>query len=139
MKSLIVSSVAVGLVFAAVASSLGADDSKTNVVLEIKATAAKENIGKEALVTGTIAQVSKAQGLVRLNFEKPFPGQPFTAVIFARNTNHFGDLESLKGKKVEISGKITEYRRHPQIIITSTNQLKVVEPEGEKRGDTEKK
>ena len=111
----------------------GADDAKTNSVIEIKAGAAKDNVGKEAVVSGTVAEINKAQGLVRLNFEQAFPHQPFTAVIFAKNTNAFGDLESLKGKKVEVNGKITEYRGRPQIILTSTNQLKAAASETEKK------
>jgi DNA/RNA endonuclease YhcR with UshA esterase domain len=137
MKKFACLALGVGLVFGALATSAAADDdTKTNAVLEIKAAAAKDNVGKEASVSGTVAQISKAQGLVRLNLEKPFPNQPFTAVIFARHTNHFGDLESFKGKKIEVTGKITEYRGRPQIILVSTNQLKVVESEADK---TEKK
>jgi DNA/RNA endonuclease YhcR with UshA esterase domain len=105
----------------------------TNAVIQIKADAAKDNVGKEAVVSGTVAEISKAQNLIRLNLDKAFPNQPFTAIIFARNTNGFGDLEALKGKKIEVSGKITEYRGRPQIILTSTNQLKLVEAEKEKK------
>jgi len=113
----------------------GADDAKTNAVIEIKAAAAKENVGKEASVSGTVAEVNKAQGLVRLNFEKAYPNQAFTAVIFARNTNSFGNLDDLKGKKIQVSGKITEYRDRPQIILTNSVQLKTSAGASEKESE----
>jgi DNA/RNA endonuclease YhcR with UshA esterase domain len=49
-------------------------------------------------------------------------------IIFARATNQFGDLKKLEGKQVEVQGKIEDYKDKLQIILNSTNQLKVVEP-----------
>ena len=57
---------------------------------------AKANIGTNAIVTGKIVEVNIAEKLVRLNFEKPFPKQLFTAVIFGDKTNLFPDLDKLK-------------------------------------------
>ena len=108
-------------------------ETKTNNALKIEAAAARDNVGKQATVTGKVAEVSKREKLVRLNLDKPYPKETFTAVIFVANTNHFGDFETLKGKSVEISGKIADYRGHPQIILTSTNQLKVLESSEEKK------
>jgi DNA/RNA endonuclease YhcR with UshA esterase domain len=110
---------------AAVAS---AQDSgtKSNAPLSLKAAEAKDHIGANAAVTGTVVEVNKAERLTRLNFDKAFPKQPFTAVIFSSHTNAFADLDQLKGKAIEVTGKITEYRERPQIVLTSTNQLKVL-------------
>jgi len=98
-----------------------------NSPLKIEATNAKAHIGSEAVVSGTIAEVNVGERIVRLNFEQPFPKTPFTAVIFPANTNKFPEIEKLKGKNVEVSGKITAYHERPQIVLTSTNQLKVIE------------
>jgi DNA/RNA endonuclease YhcR with UshA esterase domain len=132
------------LAFCAVISLIGPvllaqdNDSKTNGTAKIQADAAKDNIGKQVAITGKVAEVSKAEKIVRLNIDKAYPKQPFTAVIFAPNTNVFGDLDSLKGKTVEITGKITDFRGHPQIVLTSTNQLKIVEEKSEKKSDEKK-
>lgn len=113
-----------------------AEDASTNAApLRIAAADAKEHVGANVIVSATVAEVNKIQSLVRLNLEKPYPNQPLTAIIFSEKTNLFPELEKLKGKMIEISGKITEYRSRPQIVLTSTNQLKVVESAGE----TEKK
>jgi len=100
---------------------------KTNAPIQISASAAKEHIGAQAVVKGTIAEVNVGERIVRLNFEHPYPKNAFTAVIFPANTNKFADLEKLKGKTVEISGKIAAYHERPQIVLTSTNQVKVIE------------
>src|SRR5882762_6553624 len=123
MKRFVLGHVCFGLVLAYICDSARSADSqseqsKTNNVVQIKAAAAKENIGKEAVVSGTVVEVNKAAALVRLNLEKAYPKQPFTAVIFARNTNQFGDFETFKGKKIEVTGKITEYNGRPQIVLT---------------------
>jgi DNA/RNA endonuclease YhcR with UshA esterase domain len=102
---------------------------KSDEPIKIKAEDAKKHIGEQAVVSGMVAEVNSTASLVRLNFEKPYPGNVFTAVIFSRNTNAFPDVFKLKGKSVEISGKVTDYRGHPEIIVNSTNQVKVVEKE----------
>ena len=112
---------------------LAGQETKTNSLSKITAAQAKEHIGSEKIVTGKIAEVNKGEKLVRLNLDKPFPQQLFTAVIFATKTNLFEDLDKLKGKKVEVSGKITEYSGRPQIVLVSTNQLKVLEGEKEEK------
>jgi DNA/RNA endonuclease YhcR with UshA esterase domain len=99
----------------------------TNLPVRITAREAKDHLNAQAIVTGKVAEVNKAASLVRLNFEQPYPKQVFTAVIFAAKTNLFPELEKLQGKTVEISGRIADYRGRPQIILTSTNQLKIVE------------
>ena len=99
----------------------------TNAPLKIPAAEAKNHIDVKASVTGKVAEVNVAERLVRLNFENPFPKQVFTAVIFAANTNLFPQIEKLKDRTVEVTGKIADYRGRPEVILTSTNQLRVVE------------
>jgi hypothetical protein len=106
-------------------------EAKTNPPVRIQAADAKANIGTNAIVIGKIVDVHFSEKVVSLNFEKPFPKQPFTAVIFGDKTNLFPGLEKLKGKTVEVSGKIVEYRDRPEIKLDSTNQLKVVETAAE--------
>jgi DNA/RNA endonuclease YhcR with UshA esterase domain len=115
-----------------IGTAIRAEDAQTNAPLKIPAADAKNHIGTNGIVMGKIADVNRAERLVRLNFGQPFPKQTFTAVIFSAHTNQFPEVEKLKGQVVEVSGKLVEYRGRPQIILTSTNQLKVVE-EGENK------
>jgi len=92
----------------------------------ISASQAATSVDQAVCVTGKVAQVSIREKLVYLNLDKPFPDMPLACVIFARNTNQF-ELQSLKGRAVEITGRVTEFRGKPQIILTSSNQLSVLE------------
>ena len=106
---------------------VSAQEAATNGPPKIHATEARANIGKEVIVSGTVAEVNKAERLVRLNIDKPYPNQALTAVIWADKTNLFPEIENLKGKPVEIRGKITDFRSRPEIVVSSTNQLTVVQ------------
>jgi len=133
MKRLFVLSLGAGLALLCNVVLAQENETKTNAAVKIRAEAAKDNVGKQAVVSGKVAEINKAEQLVRLNIDKPYPKQPFTAVIFRSNTNRFGDLEQLKGKTIEVSGKITDFRGRPQIILTSADQLKVIEAKEEKK------
>jgi len=113
-------------------------DAGTNALPKIPASEARANLGKEVVVTGTVAEVNKTERLVRLNLDKAYPNQALTAVIWADKTNLFPEIENLKGKAVEIRGKITDYRSRPEIVVTKTNQLTVVQAPPNK-ADEEKK
>jgi len=104
-----------------------AEEAKTNAPPKITAYEAKNHIDSQAVVVGKVVEVYTTDKLVRLNLGKPFPQQIFTAVIFADKTNQFSELDKLKGKTIEVSGKIILYREKPQIILNSTNQLRIVE------------
>jgi hypothetical protein len=46
-----------------------------------------------------VAEVNQGASLVRLNFDRPYPKQTFTAIVFSRNTNLFSNPEGLKAKR----------------------------------------
>lgn len=94
----------------------------------IAAREARAHLQRECVVTGRVAQVTIRPALVYLNLDQPHPGTPLAGVIFARATNVFGDLMTLQGKEVELTGRIEEHRGQPQIILNATNQLRVVRP-----------
>jgi DNA/RNA endonuclease YhcR with UshA esterase domain len=99
--------------------------------IRIPAIEAKNHLNETAIVTGTVAEVSKSERVVRLNLEKPFPDHAMNAIIFSDKTNLFPEVDKFKGKTVEVTGKIVEYRGKPEIILTATNQLNVVEKAAE--------
>jgi DNA/RNA endonuclease YhcR with UshA esterase domain len=89
---------------------------------------AKDFYGREMIVTGTVAQVSIRPKIVFLNMDKPYPDSPFTLVIFPAATNKFGNLKSLKGASVEVTGVITNYHDRAEIVLEKASQLKVTSP-----------
>lgn len=93
---------------------------------KVSASEAAKQLNQSVCVTSQVAQVTLREKLVYVNLEQPFPKTPLACVIFAANTNQF-ELQSLTGKEVEITGRVTEFKGKPQIVLTSSNQLKVVE------------
>ena len=88
---------------------------------------AASNIGKDVIVKGFIAVVVIREKVAFLNFEKKYPKNPLTAVIFASKFSAFGNIEGYEGKTVEVKGKVKEYNGKPEIIMNSPSQIKILE------------
>lgn len=89
---------------------------------------AAQHVGQTATVCGTVASAHYA-GRSRgrptfLDFDKPYPAQVFTAVIWGKNRTAFGMPErALLGEHVCVTGKITRYRGRPEIVLHDPRQL----------------
>ena len=79
------------------------------------------------IVTGKVAQVTIRPSVTFLNLDKPYPDSPFAIVIIHGKSSYYGDANALKGKSIEIRGKITNYHDKPEIVLNSTNQLTVLD------------
>jgi hypothetical protein len=93
--------------------------------VSLKAKQTSKYIGKNAIVTGYIADVYKNEKVAYLNFDGKFPKNTCAAVIFKDDFAKFGDVNRFKNKNVEVSGIISEYNGKPQIILKSTSQVKI--------------
>lgn len=102
-----------------------AAETNSTAVVKIGTAEVDKHYEEMVTVTGKVAQVTFRPKVVFLNLDKPFPNSPFTAVIM--KTNGYGDLKSLENKNVEVTGKVKEFKEKPEIVIASTNDLKVVE------------
>jgi hypothetical protein len=59
-----------------------------------------------------------------LDFGKPYPDEVFAAVVFGTNRAKFGTPETtLQGKRVCVSGTISEYQSKPAIVVSDPSQL----------------
>lgn len=83
-------------------------------------------IGKTLTVEGYITDVVTRPKVNYLNFDNKFPKHTFTVVIFPKDAENFGDINTYKNKTVQAKGKIELYRGKPQIIVNSPEQLKIV-------------
>lgn len=98
---------------------------------------AKDHVGKEATVCGRVvstryASTSRNQPTF-LNFEKPYPDQTFTVVIFHEHRHKFGKPEeTYRDKEICASGKVGEYQEKPQIVATEPSQLVEAKPSKDK-------
>jgi DNA/RNA endonuclease YhcR with UshA esterase domain len=53
-----------------------------------------------------------------------YPNNAFTAVIFSQDAGKFPDVGSLRGRTVEITGRVRLYKGRPEIILRAASQLK---------------
>jgi len=83
-------------------------------------------MGKYVTVKGLVADVYQSDKVAYLNFVKKYPDNPFSAVIFARMFDAFGDIQVYANKNVEVTGRVSTFRGKPQIILDKTSQVKIV-------------
>jgi hypothetical protein len=89
---------------------------------------AVRHIGETATVCGVVAS-AKFEANARskptlLDVGKAYPQAIFTAVIYGDNRSKFGTPEtSLRGKRVCVTGRISDYRGKPEIVLTDPSQL----------------
>jgi len=97
---------------------------------KLSASEAKDHIGETATVCGDVVSTRYAASTkgqpTFLNFDKAYPRQIFTVLIWGSNRSKFGTPEiDYKAKRVCVTGKITEYRGTPEIVTSDPGQLKV--------------
>jgi DNA/RNA endonuclease YhcR with UshA esterase domain len=91
---------------------------------------AKNHIGEQATVCGTVASAKFASSTrgqpTFLNLDKPYPNQIFTVVIWGRNRARFGRPEvEFQGKRICVAGTIKEYKGVPELEARSADQIKI--------------
>ena len=59
-----------------------------------------------------------------LDLGKSYPHAVFSAVIYGDNRSKFGSPETaLRGKRICVTGQISDYRGKPEIVLTDPSQL----------------
>jgi micrococcal nuclease len=102
-------------------------DDKTGLKI-IGAYQAGNYYGKEIIAEEKVVDAYRSKkNNVFLNFEKPYPNQCFSAVIFSSDLYKFGDNPEkyYNQKIVRIRGKIQEYQGKPEIILKDLSQIEV--------------
>lgn len=88
-------------------------------------------LGRELIVQGKVADTyhDLKSNTVFLNFEKPYPNQCFTGVIFSADLYKFvqSPEDYYLNKTVRIMGEIKEYQGRPEIILETLSQIEVGE------------
>ena len=89
---------------------------------------AVRHIGETATICGVVASAkfeANAQSKpTLLDLGKAYPHAVFTAVIYGDNRSKFGTPETLlRGKRICVTGQISDYRGKPEIVLTDPNQL----------------
>jgi len=88
---------------------------------------ARDAVGQRATVEGAVVATHKTEKICSLNFSANWKTD-FSAVIFARSFSKWqGDIEErYRGRKVRVTGTVTEYQNRPQIVVTDPAQIEIV-------------
>ena len=84
--------------------------------------------GSEMIIEGKVADAYRSKtNTIFFNFEKPYPNQCFTAVIFSSNEYKFvNEPENYyKNKMVRVKGEVKKYQGKPEIILETPTQIEV--------------
>jgi len=84
--------------------------------------------GKEMIVEGKIVGAYRSKtNTIFWNFEKSYPNQCFTGVIFSSNLYKFVQKpeDYYLNKTVRIMGEIKEYKGKPEIILETPTQIEI--------------
>jgi len=89
---------------------------------------AGSHIGEEACVSGRVLRVfvSRASNTF-LDFCADYRDCAFTSVIFSSDREKFGDLQTLRGRQVEIHGPVTLYNGRAEIVIHGPDQIRAAD------------
>lgn len=94
----------------------------------LTANEAKGHIGERATVCGTVASTHYAgtsNGSPTLvNFERPYPNEPFMVLVWGEDLSKFTDRPATwEGKRVCATGTIESYRGTAEIIAKTPSQI----------------
>ena len=88
---------------------------------------AGEHLGDAGCVTGKILDVyTSARGNTFLNYCVDYRDCPFQAVIFSEDRDKFGNLLTLLGRRVELTGAIEFYKGRAEIKVRDPVQVRVL-------------
>jgi len=103
-------------------------------VIRVPAAEAAGHVGEIAEVCGRVASAAHIGAVdgepTFLNFERPYPDQLFTVVIWGGTRARFeGRPERMfDGREVCVTGRIEEYNGRPQIVVDDPSQIALVSP-----------
>jgi hypothetical protein len=97
-------------------------------VADLRPEDAVRHMGETATVCGVVASAMFEANVqdqpTLLDLGEPSPHAVFTAVIYGDNRSKFGTPEtSLRGKRICVTGQISDYRGKPEIVLIDLSQL----------------
>ena len=114
------------LIAATFAIKLSAMDTNAPAPLKIGTFEATNFYDQTMIVTGKVVQVTIRPTITYLNLDEKYPDSPFAVVIFHCHSSFYGNANALKGKFIEVKGRIKNYHDKPEMSLDSTNQLTVL-------------
>lgn len=93
---------------------------------DVPAAQAAAHAGQTATVIGVLSNVhTDAKQMTFLDIGGVYPDNAFSAVMFPKSGQPAPNFSPLVGKTVAITGEIKIYKGKPEIVLTSSDQVKV--------------
>jgi len=93
----------------------------------LPASRASAIVGEHGCVAGRVSRVTfQKNGSTHLSLCPPKSDCSFHVVVHKRDLPTVGDLAYLRGKRVALIGDVRNYRGHPQMVLTSREQVQVI-------------
>jgi len=99
---------------------------QTNDLPRISALEASNYLNQQVIVVDKVVQVAMRSNIWLLHLNLKYPKSPLNGTIRKGFTNDFPNLNDYLGHRVEITGRITDYRGRLEIPLTSTNQIRIL-------------
>lgn len=114
------------LVFIAVLVLVNDGFSQTNTLPQISAIDATNYLNQQVVVVDKVVQVAFRTNIWLLHLNQKYPKSPLNAVIRKSFTNNFPNISDCLGQKVELTGRITDHQGRLELVLTDTNQIKIL-------------
>jgi hypothetical protein len=116
------------LAFLALAAGGRAQTNPPPAPPRISALEASNYLNQQVVVVDKVAQVALRSNIWLLHLNQKYPKSPLNAVIRKGCTNYFPDLNRYLGQQVELAGRITELRGRLELVLTNSDQIKILSP-----------
>jgi hypothetical protein len=114
------------LIFTCVLGSVTAGFAQTNTLPMISAIDATNYLNQQVVVVDKVVQLAFRSNIWLLHLNQKYPNSPLNGTIRKSYTNDFPNINDYLGQRVEITGRITQFRGRLEVALTSTNQIKIV-------------
>ncbi len=111
---------------------LAAAPARAQKPAQVSTLEAGKYMGKQATVCGLVSTVHLAMRTggapTFINFDKPNPNQTFTVLIWGIDRPKFAappESTYTAGKRVCVTGRVTDYRGKPEIIVRNPEEIRV--------------
>ena len=104
--------------------TLPAISQKTDVPSCVSIEKAKDFIGQDVCIVGKVFRVGFSDtGTAFITFCEDYKHCPFSAVVFNRDMDKVGNLQSLEGRELEVTGRVKDFNGTAEIVVKKRAQL----------------
>lgn len=98
---------------------------------KIDTTEAPHYVGKSVIACGTLAEINHLPNRHYMNFDKKYPNQSVTVLIWNKDyrwfENRYGKIDNYVGERFCVTGNIASTKNYLQMHVTNPQYVKLVQ------------